>query len=360
MSKAGTVLRVGSITANFQSESPLHPAARAFLGDAFDRGWADPGKIPQNSRQAAILRNEAKEIFATHLGIQSRHLEFLADPSLGFHLGISGLLTPDSTLFHSAVDRSEVFAIAQSVGGQKLPVTIKGELNYPTGDTNDVLAWQAVNGETGIRSAQPSDFAGRIFVDATGAGHLAELPANWKTALWSSKAWQGPSGLGIFAVADRSLWNNPLPHLDNAISNSEYSLPLAMASALALQAHVDEYAANEGRIRELNSLIRDFLKREISDVDIAGTPESTVAQLLSFSILYIDAERLMSELDRRGFAIDSGSACSSANLEPSHVLAAMGLLTHGNVRITLHNQITDVEVNNFLRTLKEIVQELRE
>ena len=194
------------------------------------------------------MRNEAKEIFATHLGIQSRHLEFLADPSLGFHLGISGLLTPGSTLFYSAVDRSEVFAIAQSVGGQKLPVTIKGELNYPTGDTNDVLAWQAVNGETGIRSAQPSDFAGRIFVDATGAGHLAELPSNWKTALWSSKAWQGPSGLGIFVgelLAEAQLIYNweatagdvaPLIHAHPTMSEAMGEAHMALAGK-PLHAH---------------------------------------------------------------------------------------------------------------------------
>jgi cysteine desulfurase len=41
------------------------------------------------------------------------------------------------------------------------------------------------------------------------------------------------------------------------------------------------------------------------------------------------------ELDRRGFAVGSGSACTSSTLQPSHVLAAMGMLTHGNVRVTL-------------------------
>ena len=132
-----------------------------------------------------------------------------------------------------------------------------------------------------------------------------------------------------------------------------------MASALALQAHVTEYAENLTRIEEINIYIREFVAREIPDVDVAGTSESTVPHLLSFSILYTDAQQLVDELDRRGFAIDSGSACSSANLEPSHVLAAMGLLTHGNIRMTLHNNVSLHEARVFLTHLREIVEEKR-
>ena len=57
--------------------------------------------------------------------------------------------------------------------------------------------------------------------------------------------------------------------------------------------------------------------------------------LVAFSCLYVDGEALVTELDRRGFAVASGSACTASTLEPSHVLAAMGALTHGNVRVSL-------------------------
>jgi cysteine desulfurase len=56
---------------------------------------------------------------------------------------------------------------------------------------------------------------------------------------------------------------------------------------------------------------------------------------VTFSALYADGEALVREFDRRGFAVASGSACTASTLEPSHVLAAMGALTHGNVRVTL-------------------------
>ena len=350
---------MGSVTGDFQSEAPLHPAAHAFLIDAFERGWANPEKTHAASRNAAILLNEAKETFASHLGVRREQIEILSDATLGFHLGTAGLRSEASTLFYPATSRSELLAEAQHMSAQKIPVDLSGSVIYPSANAEDLLAWQSANGETGIISSDPSQFLGRIFVDATAAGPLVGLPERWHTALWYSRAWQGPAGIGIFALSDRSAWRNPLAHLDQRISSLDFSVPLTIASAIALDAFVVEYAAQRSSLLSLNEHIRKFLVNEIGQVDVAGTCATTLPHLLSFSLLYIDAEALLSELDRRGFAVDSGSACSAANLEPSHVLAAMGLLTHGNIRLTLHNQATKESVDEFLRTLKVLAAQAR-
>jgi cysteine desulfurase len=62
----------------------------------------------------------------------------------------------------------------------------------------------------------------------------------------------------------------------------------------------------------------------------------------------------------KGYAVDSGSACSAANMQPSHVLAALGVLTQGNIRLTIHHAITFDEVKEFLNILKQTVIELRD
>ena len=359
MSTAGTVLWVGSITADFQSERPLHPAAAAFLKDAFACGWADPTKIHQASRKTALLLNEAKELFASHLGIRADQVEFLSDPSLGFHLGVSGLMTAKSNYFYSGVDRSELFALAELHNGQRLGVSLNGETGYPSGGANDVLVWQTANGETGILAGAPLKYSGKVFVDATASGPLVPLPDHWHTALWNSRTWAGPAGLGIFAVANRSDWRNPLPHIDHGVSRFDFSIPLAITSAIALDNYVREYKEQQIKLVELNAKIRHFLLTQIGDVDIAGSLDSTLPHLLSFSLLYVDAALLVNELDARGIAVDSGSACNSANMEPSHVLAAMGLLTHGNLRMNLHLDTSEERVDHFLHTLKEIVAGIR-
>jgi len=338
---------------------PLHPVAAAFLEDAFARGWADPAKIHQASRKTALLFNEAKELFASHLGIRADQVEFLSDPALGFHLGVSGLLTAKGKYFYSGVDRSELFALAQLHDGQRLDVSLNGKINYPSGGAEDVLVWQAANGETGITSSAPNEFSGKVFVDATASGNLIPLPSRWHTALWNSRAWQGPAGIGIFAIANRSDWRNPLPHIDHRVSSFDFSIPLAITSAIALDNYVREYKEHQVNLLALNAKIRHFLLTQIGDVDIAGSLDSTLPHLLSFSLLYVDAALLVNELDARGITVDSGSACNSANMEPSHVLAAMGLLTHGNLRMNLHLDTSEESVDHFLRILKEIVARLR-
>ena len=64
-------------------------------------------------------------------------------------------------------------------------------------------------------------------------------------------------------------------------------------------------------------------------------------------------------LDREGFAVSSGSSCTASTLRPSHVLEAMGVLSHGNVRVSLHRGTTAEEVDRFLSVLPEIVANIR-
>ena len=82
--------------------------------------------------------------------------------------------------------------------------------------------------------------------------------------------------------------------------------------------------------------------------------------MLTFSCLYVEGEALLAALDARGFAVGSGSACTSSALEPSHVLAAMGALTHGNIRLALPRGTAPADVDRFLDELPGIVAGVRQ
>ena len=81
--------------------------------------------------------------------------------------------------------------------------------------------------------------------------------------------------------------------------------------------------------------IRRRLQDELSGVQIHGGEPDDLPHILSVSVLYVDAEAVQTALDARGYAVGSGSACASRSGQPSHVLAAIGGLTSGNLRIGL-------------------------
>ncbi len=95
-------------------------------------------------------------------------------------------------------------------------------------------------------------------------------------------------------------------------------------------------------------MIREGVPRLVPDSVVHGDPELRLPHIVTFSCLYVDGEALVTELDRAGFSVSSGSACVADTRQPSHVLAAMGALTHGNVRVSLPRDFVAGSVTEFL------------
>jgi cysteine desulfurase len=97
----------------------------------------------------------------------------------------------------------------------------------------------------------------------------------------------------------------------------------------------------------------------VPDVAVLGDPVDRLPHVVTFSCLYVEGEALLGDLDREGFAVSSGSSCVADALTPSHVLAAMGALTHGNLRVSLPPGARDDDVDRFLAVLPGIVARVR-
>ena len=135
-------------------------------------------------------------------------------------------------------------------------------------------------------------------------------------------------------------------------------MPGALAAAAALQAVVAERDEVNARQHALVDRVR-AAAAAVPDTEVVGDPVDRLPHLVTFSCLYVNGEALVTELDRRGFGVASGSACTASTLEPSHVLAAMGALTHGNVRVSLTRTTTAAEIDAFCAVLPEVVAGLR-
>ena len=347
------------VTGNFQSETALNSlAAQAFLA-ALDSGWADPKKIGQSPSRAAHLRTNALESLATNLGLKADQIEISGEVGLGYFLSLGGFLAPQRKLFYGAGDRSGVIATARSHLGdsQIIPLSREGTLDFSAVEftTNSVLSFQLANGETGAINKVPEQLPKDILIaiDATASGNREPLPEKWSSAVFDSRAWEGPAGLAVVAIADSANWKNPLPHI-SAVRRTygTFSLPLLIASAVALE----NFKPGDKNIRQMSAKIRSDISREIPGARIAGDLENSMAHLTSLVIPGCNGEEILRGLSARGLSVDSGSACTAMNLQPSHVLAAMGLPTDGNIRITLHAETTAEEVELLINALVDEVR----
>jgi cysteine desulfurase len=297
------------------------------------------------------------------MGISVDQIEITGEVGLSYFLSLAGFLNPEKTLYFGAGDRSGVIATVRSHQGatKEIPLVADGRLDFGKAaiQENSILAFQLANGESGainsLPDRLPSDLL--IAIDATASGTRVALPARWDSAAFDSRAWAGPAGLAIVAIANSAQWKNPLPHISSARRTyGTYSLPLLLASAVALE-NFDEDAIS---IRNQNQKIRSAITTAIPSTLIAGDLGKSMPHLLSAVFPGTNGEEVLRALSTKGFAVDSGSACTAMNLQPSHVLAAMGLPTDGNIRIAVHPKTKDTEIEALITALLNAVQSLQQ
>lgn len=366
LASGGSVGKVAQITRNFLSESPLSPLVRDALSAAISQGWHDPRKLSQDSARARILLNSALDSLAAGLKVRPSEIEILGEPGLAPYFSIAGLLSPSDTLVYSSVDRKEVIAIARNQAkSHELSVDTNGHILADSLSLHSEVVWtiQSANAETGVLQDLETLISrapqAKIACDFTVAGTRVPLPSRWDTAIFDAKSWQGPQGISLLLIREGAHWRNPLPHLNNFRTPQSFSLPLLIASAVALEEWTKNEKEEGARLRKLTQYLREQIHATIEDCDIAGDLQASLPNITSFSFLYVEGEELLRRLEVAGFAVDSGSACTADDLQPSHVLAAMGLLTHGNIRITLHPGVTQADISALVTSVRESVSELR-
>ena len=367
------------------SAEPIAPAAKVALLAALDDGWADPARLHREGRKARLLLDQARERVAAVLRCRADEVSFAGSGTQAVHLAVLGAVearrSPTRGPGHvvvSAVEHSSVLNAAARAEDAGSAVTISG---VDSAGRIDVTAFaeavrrdrtvlaclQSANHEVGTiqpvpEAAAACEIAGvPLFVDAAASAGRMPPPDGWSLLAASGHKFGGPPGVGLLAVRKAVRWKSPLP-ADNREGRRVPgfpNLPAIAATAAALEtADADQWSA-DARLRRLTSQIRDQLPALVPDCVVHGDPDRRLPHIVTFSCLYLDGEALVIELDRAGFAVSSGSACASDTEQPSHVLAAMGALTHGNVRVSLPRDTTEESVSAFLAALPDIVSRLR-
>jgi cysteine desulfurase len=364
------------------SAVPLHPVARQALQASLDEGWADPARLYREGRRARLLLDAAREAAAEAVGCRADELVFTPSGTRAVHSGVAGALAGrrrvGSHLIVSAVEHSSVLHAAEvheAGGGTVTQVAVdrSGAVDPAVyaaalrGDTA-LACLQSANHEVGTEQpvaevAEVCRAAGvPLLVDAAQSLGWGKVPGDWSLLAASAHKWGGPSGVGLLVVRKgvRFAPQGPGDERESGRAPGFENLPAVVAAAASLRAVRAEAAEEAARLRELTERIRARLPALVPDVEVVGDPARRLPGVVTFSCLYVDGETLLHELDRAGFSVSSGSSCTSSTLTPSHVLRAMGVLSEGNVRVSLPPGTPAEDVERFLQVLPGTVAAVRE
>ncbi|MFD5806928.1 cysteine desulfurase/sulfurtransferase TusA family protein [Streptomyces sp. NPDC127020] len=364
------------------SAAPLHPVARQALLASLDEGWADPARLYREGRRARLLLDAAREAAAEAVGCRADELVFTPSGTRAVHSGVAGALAGRRRvgrhLIVSAVEHSSVLHAAEEAersGGTvtQVPVDRTGAVDpaaYAAALTDDtaLACLQSANHEVGTEQpvaevAEVCRAAGvPLLVDAAQSLGWGRVPGDWSLLTASAHKWGGPSGVGLLVVRKgvRFAPQGAADERESGRAPGFENLPAIVAAAASLRAVRAEAAQEAARLRELTERIRARVPGLVPDVEVVGDAVRRLPGVVTFSCLYVDGETLLHELDRAGFSVSSGSSCTSSTLTPSHVLKAMGVLTEGNVRVSLPPGTPAEDVERFLEVLPGTVAAVRE
>ena len=176
----------------------------------------------------------------------------------------------------------------------------------------------------------------------------------------------GPKGVGALYVRRRG----PRVRLacqmhggghERGMRSGTLNVPGVVGMGRASEICAAEMAAEAGRLTALRDRLADGIMQRVDHVKLNGHPTQRLGNTVNLSFAYVEGEALM--LKMKDVAVSTGSACTSASLEPSHVLAAMDVgedLAHSSLRFSLGRSTSDQEVDYVIEKVVAAVRQLRE
>lgn len=355
----------------------------------FGEQYGNPSSIYALGREAANALDAARQTVAEILHTQPRDIVFTSGGTESDNLAIRGcafaqrkqgknhLIT--SPIEHHAVGHT----IEQLVKEFGFEVTVVPVDRYGVVDPDDV--GRAIAGRTALVSIMyANNEAGTIeplpeiaaitrerkvpfHTDAVQAGGSLDLDVERlgvDMLSLSAHKFYGPKGVGILYVR-RHTPLMPMQtgggHERNRRAGTE-NVPYITGLATALRLAHEEREERNAYVAGLRDRLIQGILGAIPDVELTGHPTDRLPNSASFVFHGIEGEAILLNLDLKGVAASSGSACTSASLEPSHVLLAMKLpveICHGSLRLTLGKDNTAEDVDYVVSIMPEIVAKLR-
>ena len=365
--------------------TPLEPAVREAMLPWLSEQCGNASSRHDYGRSARRAIDEARSQVASAIGAHFSEIVFTSNGTEANNLFVKGVaacmkpgLLAVSTIEHPSVIRPAEQLVRRGWQLHKLAVENDGQVDaqsYRTALAGKprLVSVMLANNETGVLQAvdalaAQARAAGALFhsdaVQALGkiSVDFRSLNAAGVNALTlSAHKIGGPKGAAAL-VLDKRVEIEPLiagGGQERGLRSGTENVAAIVGFGVACELAVRNLAAVAPRLLAL----RDQLERGLRAMGatLFGLGAGRLPNTTYFALDDVDGETLVSHLDRAGFAVASGAACSSANPEPSHVLRAMGVapeLARGAVRVSLGAANTAEQVSDFLGTLQITVSKL--
>ncbi|HHT46795.1 MAG TPA: cysteine desulfurase NifS [Firmicutes bacterium] len=346
----------------------------------------NPSSVHSFGSKARKGLNEAREKVAAALNASPEEIFFTSGATEANNIAIQGVARALSSrgrhIITSSIEHHAVLDTVHYLGQVGFDVTFLPVDRYGIVDldalvdsiTEDTILVTVMTANNEIGTIQPIEKIAEIcrergiyfHTDAVQA--IGHLPINLKEQpidmlSLSAHKFYGPKGVGALycrkgtKIGQLCFGGAQERKLRPGTENLPGIVGLGRAIELATS-DIENKSKNLAALRD--RLIRGLL--EIEDVRLNGHPQKRLPGNVNVSVLYVEGESLLLDLNLKGVAASSGSACTSGSLEPSHVLTAIGLdhqTAQGSLRLSLGKSNTAGEIDYTINSMKEIVQRLR-
>ena len=372
------------VYADNAATTPVAPEVIREMQPYFEECWGNPSSIYRKGLEAKRAINNARERIANILGCTAKEIFFTSCGSESDNWAIKGAASI-SKKKHIITTKIEHPAVLQTVAKlekqgyriTRLDVDEYGvvrldQLEAALDEDTALVAIMAANNEIG--TLQPIKEAARLahqagalmFTDAVqamGAMPIKVDELGVDLLSFSGHKLNAPKGIGGLYIRrgvriDRFVDGGGQ---ESGRRGGTENVPYIMALAKAMELSQEKMTDNARLITLRDRLIAELTKIPYSRLN--GHPTERLPGNVNITFQYIEGEGMLLLLDQAGICVSTGSACSSASLEPSHVLVACGVPiedAHGSLRISLGHQNTAEDVEYIIETLPGIVQRLRD
>jgi cysteine desulfurase len=349
------------------------PRALDEMLDVLQHAWANPSSTHAPGQAARRVLADARARVAAFAGAQSAELVFTSGATEANHMAVRGALAAREgslrrRVLLSAVEHPGLLALGERLRGQgipvdRVPVDAQGRLDLDAlrdllREDVALLSVMGANNETGVlmpvdEIAALAHAAGAwLHVDATQRLGKAPLPFAASGAdLMSLSAHKigGPKGVGALLVKK----GLTLPALisgrqERGRRGGTENLPGIAGFAAACDRAAPTLADDVARMQALRERLEQGLMQALPGVHVHGRHAERLCNTLCLRFAELDADAVLTRLERAGIVASSGAACTAGGTEPSHVLLAMGespMRARAGVRFSLGPDTTETDID---------------